>query len=91
MGNARSVANKIDELSALIKTQREYRECSMLCFSESWLHADIPDANVSIPGFQTVRADRNAELSGKKKGVGVVLFVNHRWCNPGHITVKERH
>ncbi|KAI4892795.1 hypothetical protein NFI96_002483, partial [Prochilodus magdalenae] len=58
MGNVRSLANKTDELSALIRTQREYRECSILCFTESWLNQNVPDSHVHLNGFTTVRADR---------------------------------
>ena len=39
MGNVRSLGNKTDKLAALIKTQREYRECSVWCFTETWLHS----------------------------------------------------
>lgn len=28
--------------------------------------------------------------SGKKRGGGVAIYTNNRWCNSGHITVKER-
>ncbi|KAI4890783.1 hypothetical protein NFI96_007798 [Prochilodus magdalenae] len=90
MGNVNSLANKTDELAALVRNQRLYRECSLLCLTETWLTGNIPDSNVDIPGFTTVRADRDAKLSGKSKGGGLVLFVNIRWCNPGHVTVKER-
>ncbi|KAI4895084.1 hypothetical protein NFI96_026219 [Prochilodus magdalenae] len=90
MGNVNSLANKTDELAALVRNQRLYRECSLLCLTETWLTGNIPDTNVDIPGFATVRADRDAKLSGKSKGGGLVLFVNIRWCNPGHVTVKER-
>ncbi|TWW81812.1 hypothetical protein D4764_01G0016270 [Takifugu flavidus] len=34
--------------------------------------------------------DRSRE-SGKRKGGGLAVFVNDRWCNPGHITIKEQH
>ncbi|XP_037391913.1 sialoadhesin-like, partial [Pygocentrus nattereri] len=51
---------------------------------------DIPDDHVSINGFQTVRADRGCTESGKRKGGGLAVLVNNRWCNPGHITIKER-
>ncbi|KAL7846650.1 hypothetical protein SRHO_G00216300 [Serrasalmus rhombeus] len=60
-----------------------------ICLTETWLTGNIPDANVDIPGFTTVRADRDTKLSSKSKGGGLVLFVNIRWCNPGHVTVKE--
>ncbi|KAJ8390513.1 hypothetical protein AAFF_G00103100 [Aldrovandia affinis] len=59
MGNVRSLANKMDELTALARSQAEFRECSIMCFTESWLHKDIPDNNVSVDGFQTVRGDRD--------------------------------
>ena len=74
----------------LTSTQREYRESSILCFTETWLHEQIPDSNVTVPGFQTVRADRDTTATGKKKGGGLAVLVNNRWCNPGHVSVKER-
>lgn len=89
MGNARSLGNNMDELKALIGTQRENQECSVIGFNETWLHEDIPDS--SIPRFQTVRAGRDADLRGKRKGGRVALFLNNRWCNSGHVTVKECH
>ena len=63
--------------------------CS-LCFSESWLNDDIADSCLEIAGFTTVRADRDARTCGKNNGGGLILYVNNRWCNPEHITVKER-
>ncbi|KAI9999393.1 hypothetical protein NQD34_018253 [Periophthalmus magnuspinnatus] len=90
MGNVRSLANKMDELTALAQSQREYRECSLMCFTETWLHEDVPDDNVTIAGFSTVRADRDRASTGKSRGGGLALLVNHRWCSPNHITVKER-
>lgn len=88
MGNVRSLTNKTDELAALVKTQREYRESSLLCFTETWLHGDIPDCLVEPDGFTVVRADRDTR-SGKKRGGGLAVFINNKWCNPGHITVKD--
>ncbi|XP_019223006.1 uncharacterized protein LOC109205037 [Oreochromis niloticus] len=90
MGNVRSLLNKIDELSALVRSQREYQECSLMCFTESWMHQDIPDENASVEGFHTVRADRDSIASGKRKGGGLAVLVNNRRCNPAHITIKER-
>ena len=45
---------------------------------------------MEAPGFRTVRADRDVTSSGKKKGGGIALYVSERWCNPGHVTMKER-
>ena len=52
--------------------------------------ANVPDHNVSTEGFQTVWADRDCTMSGKHKGGGLSVYVNNRWCNPGHINVKDR-
>ena len=88
MGNVRSLPNKTDKLSALITGQREYRECSVLCLTETWLNGKIPDCSVELAGFTLVRADRDKQ-SGKKSGGGLAVFVNSKWCNPGHVTTKE--
>lgn len=54
-----------------------------------WLTSNIPNANVDLPGFSVVRADREGKLCGKSKGGGLAIYINNRWCNPGHVTVKE--
>ena len=89
MGNVRSLPNKLDELSALTRHEREFRECSVMLFTETWLTTLTPDTLVSLDGFHLVRADRTAE-SGKRKGGGLAVFVNDRWCNSGHISIKEQ-
>ncbi|KAI4875879.1 hypothetical protein NFI96_009456 [Prochilodus magdalenae] len=89
MGNVRLLPNKMDELTVLTRHQREYRECSVMVFTETWLTTLTPDTLVSLDGFHLIRADRTAE-SGKKKGGGLALFLNDRWCNSGHITIKEQ-
>jgi len=46
------------------------RECvlgSVMCFTETWLHDNVPDTGVNLAGFQLVRADRSCNESGKKK------------------------
>ncbi|TWW54745.1 hypothetical protein D4764_0240700 [Takifugu flavidus] len=70
--------------------QREYRESSLLLFTETWLTVLTPDTAAQLEGFTLLRADRSRE-SGKRKGGGLAVFVNDRWCNPGHITIKEQH
>ncbi|XP_032423388.1 uncharacterized protein LOC116723007 [Xiphophorus hellerii] len=90
VGNVRSLGNKTDEITALVRTQKDYRECSIFCFTETWLHSLIPDSSVEVPGFSLVRGDRDLSKSRKKKGGGVALYVSERWCNPGHVNVKEQ-
>ena len=89
MGNVNSLANKTVELAALVKNVKLYRECSLLWFTLTRLTINIPDANVELPSFTTLQADRDPKLSGKRKGGGLVLFINNRLCNPRHMTVKE--
>jgi hypothetical protein len=89
-GNVGSLVNKVDQLGALIRSQREYRECSLMCFTETWMQENIPDANTTMNGFMTVQADQDHRLSGKTRGGGLALLVNNRWRHPSHITVKER-
>ncbi|KAJ0002714.1 hypothetical protein NQD34_007863 [Periophthalmus magnuspinnatus] len=79
--------NKTDELAALTRYQQEYRDSSIMLFTESWLTPQIPDSAVAMDNFHLLRADRTAE-SGKRKGGGLALFVNEKWCKPGHCTVK---
>ena len=88
MGNVNSLTNKVDELSSLVRNIKLYKECSLMCFSETWLNGNIPDENVALPGFTVIRSDRNARTCGKKKGGGLAVYINARWCNPGHITTK---
>ncbi|XP_061132343.1 uncharacterized protein LOC133152617 [Syngnathus typhle] len=90
MGNMRSLQSKMEVLTALTRTQREYRECSLMCFTETRLINLSPDSHLSLDGLQVVRADRSAMECGKRRGGGLTVFVNDRWCHPGHVSVKER-
>lgn len=84
-GNVNSLQNKIDELAALVKNVRIYWECSLLCFCETWLTASILDSNVELPTFSTVR---DTKACRKWKRGGYAMYVNTRWCNPGHVSIK---
>lgn len=87
MGNVNTLQNKMDQLSAL-KNQQIYQEGSMYLFTESLLTHLIPDANVHLPGFTTVRADRDAKVCEKGRGGGLMMYINRRWCNPSHASAK---
>lgn len=88
MGNVNSLLNKIDELAALTENIKTFKKCSLLWFTEMWLTASIPDADVELPDFSTVRVDRDTRAYGKRKGGGLALYVNKRWCNPGYVNIK---
>lgn len=44
---------------------------------------------MELDGFTMVRANRS-KYSGKRKGSGLVVFINSRWCHPGHVTIKQQ-
>lgn len=48
MGNVRSLENKVDELTALVRNETIFRECSLMCFTETWLQDSKPDTSISI-------------------------------------------
>ncbi|KAI3354946.1 hypothetical protein L3Q82_004739 [Scortum barcoo] len=54
MGNVRSLPNKMDELAALTRHQREYRECSLLLFTETL-------RLLNWTASHSLRADRSKE------------------------------
>ena len=60
LSNIRSLANKMDELSLLTRSQRDYRDAAAICLTETWLDGSYPDSSLQIPGFAFHRADRTA-------------------------------
>ena len=71
MGNVRSLPNNMDELT---QHQRDYRECSIMVLTVTWLTELTPDMDANLDGFQLRRVDRMAE-SGKRKGGGLAVTV----------------
>lgn len=68
MGNVRSLTNKMEELTALTRLQMEYWECSIMCFTDTWLNEPTSDSLVTLEGFQLIRADGRGKESSKRKG-----------------------
>ena len=81
LSNVRSIMNKMDELRANVRYDHEYRNSSLICLTETWLHSDIHSNIINIPGFDVERLDRSSELTNKKRGGGICVFVNRMWCN----------
>ena len=85
LSNDRSLKNKADELFFLIQSNREVKDCSVFCFTETWLDPSIPDSAVQPPGYTLFRADRSPDLSNKSRGGGISFFVNQRWCSDADV------
>ena len=67
--NARSVLPKFDELLLSVDIQRP----DVICITESWLCSDIQNSEIAIPGYQTLRLDRN------RHGGGILMYVSERF------------
>lgn len=62
---------KTDENEKLAGTQWEHQECSILCFTETWLQGDIPDTEVYLSdceiNWQTRLLFKNIEIHALHK------------------------
>ncbi len=68
LANVQSLDNK---LWAHISYQRETRDCCVICLTETWMTAMVPDSAI----------DRTKELTGKSRGGGVCFYINNSWCD----------
>ncbi len=57
LSNVKSLRNKIDELSALIRYDEDYRSTSLFCFTETWVSQETEDFH--LDGFTLIRFDRD--------------------------------
>ncbi len=81
LANVQSLDNKLCELRARISYQRETRDCCIICLTETWMSAVVPDSAIKLTGFSVHRSDRTKELTGKSRGGGVCFFINNSWCD----------
>lgn len=65
MGNVRLLAKKMDELTALARSQKEYQDYSLICFTKSQIHQDIPDDDASVEGFHRDSAASSKQNEGE--------------------------
>ncbi len=82
-----SLPNKTDELLLLFRTNKDFSNSAALCVTENWLNDAIPDSALNLPCFQLIRADRDAESTGKSHGSRTCFYINERRCT--YVTVKE--
>ncbi len=48
LANVQSLDNKICELRARISYQRETRDCCIICLTETWMSAVVPDSAIEL-------------------------------------------
>ncbi len=85
LANVQSLDNKLCELRARISYQRETRDCCVICLTETWMSAMVPDSAIELTGFSVYRSDRTKELTGKSRGGGVCFYINNSWCDERNI------
>ena len=83
--NARSLVNKMDELSALAEHDGDYRCCNLFCVTETWL-SEEKDLG-ELEGYTAIRFDRDKVKTEKGVGGGLLMFVNNAWAT--NYTVRE--
>ncbi len=81
LANVQSLDNKLCELRARSPYQREARDCCIICLTETWMSAVVPDSAIELTGFSVHRLDRTKELTGKSRVGGVCFFINNSWCD----------
>ncbi len=84
LANVQSLDNKLCELRAHISYQRETRDCCVICLTETWMSAMVPDSAIELTGFSVHLSDRTKELTGKSR-VGVCFYINNLWCDERNI------
>ncbi len=81
LANVQSLDNKLCELRARISYKRETRDCCIICLTETWMSAMVPDSAIELTGFSVHRSDRTKKLTGKSRAGGVCFFINNSWCD----------
>ncbi len=81
LANVQSLANNLCELWAHISHQRETRDCCVICLTETWMSAMVPDSAIELTGISVHRSDRTKKLTGKSRGGGVCFYINNSWCD----------
>ena len=79
--NARSLLPKLDELHISIDSHQP----DVICITESWLCSNIQDSEILIPGYQSLRHDRN------RSGGGVLMYIAQHFIVkqlPSHPSLK---
>jgi hypothetical protein len=90
MGNVRSLSNKMDELSGCVKFLGNFRDASIISFTETWLTDRHNDENLCLDGFKLIRGDEDNILSGKQCRGGLCVYINNKWChNPATLKVHS--
>ncbi len=76
LANVQSLDKKICELRAHISYQGETRDCCIICLTETWMSAMVPDSAIELTGFSVHRSDRTKEITQGKAEVGASVSIS---------------
>ncbi len=79
LANVQPLDNTLCELRARISYQRETRDCCVICLTETWISAMVPDSAIELTWFSVHCLDRTKELTGKSRGGGICFYINILW------------
>ncbi len=79
LANVQPLDNTLCELRARISYQRETRDCCVICLTETWISAMVPDSAIELTWFSVHCLNRTKELTGKSRGGGICFYINILW------------
>lgn len=89
LANIQALENKLDDLMARIKYQRDITDFNTLCHTQTWLTPSVPDHAIQPAEFLSVQhMDRTGD-SGKSWEEEVCLMVNTNWCHSRNILFAQ--
>ena len=89
LGNVQSIRNKLDELQGNARFLKDYKDCCVMAFTETWVTERDQGSDLMITSFGAPhRLDRNSDVTNKTQGGGVCLYIKQRYCTS--VTVRER-
>ena len=76
LGNMQSIQNKMDKLQGNARFLKDYKDCCVIVFIETWLTERNQDSDLMISGFGAPHhLDRNSEVTNKLKEEVYVLIL----------------
>ena len=70
-----NLANKIDELEALMRKNLKFEQCGLLCFPETWLQEQIPDSKASLD-FRQYKSTDSTKQHGRREELQCSLMTD---------------
>ncbi len=78
LANVQSLDNKLCELRARISYQRETRDCCVICLTETWMSAMVPDSAIELTAsLCTARTERKSSQGKAEAGVFASTSTTH--------------